>query len=642
MFLIAWCLVRSGTFDHAVAQEGKVPEVIRLPRQTGGALPEGRARPQVSPRNTVNIQEVLAELWHRRRAYLEKNDLAAARKQVDLMRDVVRREGILSAEDMAGAFLAEGNRALEGGNRTRALESFHLASEFFPEEPAAYFGVARTLWSQEKDLAGAFSALGQGVRATLKNPVARSAKLGNLLLVLMLGSAAAAALWCILSALRTARMSQHDLYERRARGLSPAAAQVVAWALWLLPALLWLSGWWLLVYWLALALPYQKRSERSLSALACLCFLLALPVLGWITHQSAVTTDPSVRFLLETARGGVDPERIPVLEKMASSHPSEPFYEFLLAQSYAATGSLEASLQEYRQVQSLDPKHAKAWINSGNLFYSRDQFPNAAQEYSKAIEADPTSALAQYNLSLALQGSLRLEEADAAFRKARELDNSLITSVLASEGGENRREPLEARYSGSEVLELLQKSRRSGMGSDGLRAWLAPLTLAGGMGLLACFVVPWMAPRWGFGRAQRCRKCGQPFCRRCQVGMKREEGYCTACRHLFVLRDPVAPKSRDERERAVASHERWEWISRRLISLILPGAGQIRGGRTFLGVLLLWVACVALAALLLTGRMLAYPGIPVLNSQSLLRAASITFVAGVWLAANTLSFQKRT
>ena len=72
------------------------------------------------------------------------------------------------------------------------------------------------------------------------------------------------------------------------------------------------------------------------------------------------------------------------------------------------------------------------------------------------------------------------------------------------------------------------------------------------------------------------------------------------------------------------------------------GAGQIRGGRTFLGVLLLWVACVAVAALLLTGRMLAYPGIPVLNSQSLLRAASVTFIAGVWLAANTLSFQKRT
>jgi tetratricopeptide (TPR) repeat protein len=637
-----WFLAQAWSSGHALAQTANPPEVIHLPQQTGSAGSGTVARVQPSPRSAVNIQEVLAELWQRRRAYLEKNDLAAARKQVDLMRDVVRREGILSAEDMAGAFLSEGNRALEGGNRTRALESFHLASEFYPEEPAAYFGVARTLWSQERDLTGALSALVHAVRATLKNPVARSARIGNLLLVLMLGSATAATLWCILSALRTARLSQHDLYERRARGLSPAAAQIAAWALWLLPALLWLSGWWLLVYWLALSLPYQKRTERALSALACSCFLVALPVLGWVTHQSSVTTDPSVRFLLETARGGVDPERIPVLEQMASSHPSEPLFHFLLAQTYAATGSLEASLQEYRQVQSLQPNHAKAWINSGNLFYSRDQFSQAAQEYDKAVQSDPTSALAQYDLSLALQGSLRLEEADAAFQKARDLDNSLITSVLASEGGESRREPLEARYSGSEILEQLQKSGSRGREGDRVGAWITPLSLAGGAGLFACLVIPWMAPRWGFGRAQRCLKCGQPFCRRCQVGMKREEGYCTACRHLFVLKDPVAPKSREERERVVASHERWEWISRRLISLILPGAGQIRGGRTLLGVFLLWVACIAVAALLLTGRMLAYPGIPVLNSQSMLRVVSVTFVAGAWLAANTLSFQKRT
>ena len=619
-----------------------MPEIIRLPHEPGVARPGAKSSAQANSRNAVNIQEVLAGLWQRRRAYLEKNDLAAARRQVDLMRDVVRREGILSAEDMAGAFLSEGNRALEGGNRTRALESFHLASEFYPEEPAAYFGVARTLWSQERDFAGSFSAILHGIRATLKNPVARSAKLGNLLLVIMVGSVAAAGLWCILSALRTARVSQHDLFERRARGLSPGAAQIAAWALWLLPALLWLSGWWLLVYWLALALPYQKRGERLLSALACLCFMLALPVLGWVTNQSAVTTDPSVRFLLETARGGIDPERIPVLEQMASSHPSEPLYHFLLAQTYAATGSLEASLQEYRQVQNLEPNLAKAWINSGNLFYSRDQFSQAAQEYARAVQGDPTSAIAQYDFSLALQGTLRLEEADAAFQKARELDNSLITSVLASEGGEHRREPLEARYTGGEILEVLQKSGRAGKASGGFRAWISPLSLAGGMGLLACFVVPWMSPRWGFGRAQRCLKCGQPFCRRCQVGMKREEGYCTACRHLFVLRDPVAPKSREERERAVASHERWEWISRRLISLVLPGAGQIRGGRTVLGVILLWMACVALAALLLTGRMLAYPGISAVNSQTLLRALSVTLIASAWLAANTLSFEKRT
>ena len=626
--------------SHRVwAQESQPPEVIRLPEQSPGASAAPKSTRESPLRTVINSQDILAQLWQRRRAYLERNDLTAARKQVDLMRDVVRREGVFSAEDMAGAFLAEGNRALEAGNRARALESFHLASEFHPGEPGAYYGVARTLWSQEKDLGGAVSALMQGARATLRNPVARNAKVGNVLLVVFFASLATASFWCILTALRTARLSQHDLYESRARGLSPGAAQVAAWGMWLLPALLWFSGWWLLTYWLAWSLPYQKRSERAVSLLACVCFLSFLPGLQWVTHQSQVTTDPAIRFLLETARGGADPERIPVLEQMASAHPAEPLYHFLLAQTYSATGSVEAALQEYRQVQSLQPNLAGAWINSGNLFFARDQFSQAAQEYARAVQSEPASALAQYNLSLALQGSLRLEEADAAFKKARELDNALITTVLSSEGREGTREPLEARYSAEEILQLLQKSAGRRSHGRGLAVWMAPLSLAGGAGVIACLFVPWIARRRGFGRAQRCRKCGQPFCRRCQVGMRREEGYCTACRHLFVLKDPVAPSARTERERMVTSHTRWQWISRRLISLVLPGAGQIGGGRTLLGVVLIWVACLGVATLLLSGRSLAYPGIPVLNSQVFLRTASVICLAGAWLAGNTLDFQ---
>ena len=616
------------------------PEVIHLPPPSQSTPATPGKPPRAATRASLNVQEVLAELWFRRNACLERNDLAAARRQVELMRDVVRREGIFSAEDVAGAFLSDGNRALESRNRTRALESFHLASEFAPDEPGAFFGLARTLWSQEKDLGGALSSVIQGIRATLRNPSARTARLGNILLVMLTGSLGAAVLWSLLCALRTARLSQHDLYERQVRSFSPAAAHAVAWSLWFLPALLWFAGWWLLVYWLALSQPYLKRSERILSVLACLCFLAAVPLVSWITLETAVTTNPTTRFLLEAARGGVDPERIPILEQMASARPREALYHFLLGQTYAATGSTEAALQEYRQVQTLKPDHAKAWINSGSLLYSKQRFAQAAEEYRRAAQSDPHSALAEYNLSLALQALLRLEEADAAFRKARELDNSLITSILASSGTDEQRDPMDAHYTTGEVLEVLQKSGGSSSGTTGWRQWVSPLSLSGALGLLACLVSAWLSSRWGLGRAQKCGKCGQPFCRRCQVGMKREEGLCTACRHLYVLKDPVAPAAREARERLVASHERWEWILRRLVSLCLPGAGQIRGGRTVWGAFLIWVASVGVATLLLTGKSLAYPGIPVLDSTTWVRVAAVVCVAGAWLAANTLAFQK--
>jgi hypothetical protein len=165
------------------------------------------------------------------------------------------------------------------------------------------------------------------------------------------------------------------------------------------------------------------------------------------------------------------------------------------------------------------------------------------------------------------------------------------------------------------------------------------LGAAGLLGILGGILV-WTGPRWGLGTAQKCRKCGRPFCRRCQVGMRREEGYCTPCRHLYLLKDPVAPLARVERERLVAAHDRWQWIARRLVSLVLPGAGQIQGGRTGVGVGVLWTACVGGSVLLLSGKLLAYPAITAAAGGPV-RAAAAGVVAVAWVAANTLAFQRK-
>jgi len=95
-------------------------------------------------------------------------------------------------------------------------------------------------------------------------------------------------------------------------------------------------------------------------------------------------------------------------------------------------------------------------------------------------------------------------------------------------------------------------------------------------------------------------------------------------------------------ERKVAAHERWEWISRRLVSLVLPGAGQIHGGRTLWGAALLWVACTGGAALVLAGRTLAYPGIPVMDATLAVRLLAVGLIALSWLLANSLAFEKRS
>src|SRR5258705_5255705 len=300
------------------------PEVIRLPQPGKEAPPP----PSVKGAHPVpmNVQEVLGELWFRRKGYLEKGDQAAAEKQVLLMRDVIRREGVLNADDIAGAFLVDGVRLLEAGNVPRAIQSIHLACEFAPDRPDTLFAVCRALWVGEHDFWGAATNAAQAVQTLFRNPASRSAYLGSLALVFLAGTLFTAMFWCLSAALRTVRLAHHDFYESRLRSLSERPARTVAWILWLLPALLWLTGWWVLVYWLVLGTAYMRRSERFVSIAACLCFLSVLPTLGWITRESALTTDPAGRFLLELARGGNNPERIPPLERMAAAHPGEPLY----------------------------------------------------------------------------------------------------------------------------------------------------------------------------------------------------------------------------------------------------------------------------------------------------------------------------
>src|SRR5713101_7604210 len=215
------------------------PEVIHLPQPPTPTTQN--ARPEQAPRSaSMNIQEVLGELWFRRKGYLEKGDLAAAGAQVQLMRDVIRREGLLNADDIAGAFLLDGARLLEAGSTQRALQSFHLAKEFAPDRPDPLFAVARALWKGEHDLWGALSAAGQGLGASLRNPVSRVAYLGNFALIALAGTLLTALFWCLVSAFRTARLAQHDLYENRTRSFSETPAQTGAWVLWLLPALVWM------------------------------------------------------------------------------------------------------------------------------------------------------------------------------------------------------------------------------------------------------------------------------------------------------------------------------------------------------------------------------------------------------------------
>ena len=91
--------------------------------------------------------------------------------------------------------------------------------------------------------------------------------------------------------------------------------------------------------------------------------------------------------------------------------------------------------------------------------------------------------------------------------------------------------------------------------------------------------------------AKRCVRCGRPFCHLCKSGREAND-YCTQCVHLFVVGDGLAPETKTRKLYEIDRHDRWSRLIRRSASLLLPGAGDVLGGRPVAGalLLLLWLS----------------------------------------------------
>lgn len=274
-------------------------------------------------------------------------------------------------------------------------------------------------------------------------------------------------------------------------------------------------------------------------------------------------------------------------------------------------------------------------VNLGNLYALRQELALSQTLYRKAVETDPELALAHYNSHLAHLEAFHLEAADQELREARRVDDPLVTSLIAeaaSVGG--KRSPLDTSYTPREIwMRALRLRLEGGLRRDLLSSLAAPVTIAGFAGLILVIFLPGLivAPRRS--AARRCRRCGRPYCRRCQVAIKYPD-VCSQCMHLFILRDGLAPGVKSKKMDEVIRYRRRIFIGARLLSLVLPGSGHVLGGRVLLGIGLLAGWSAAWIGLGLRGRMMVTPEslAPASTPEALLPFLALAFLA--WLAGN--------
>src|SRR6185295_17796528 len=74
-------------------------------------------------------------------------------------------------------------------------------------------------------------------------------------------------------------------------------------------------------------------------------------------------------------------------------------------------------------------------INIGNIFYATGQYSEAITNYRRALDIDPGSFLAYFNLHLAQSEDFRFSAADESLRMARSLDADRVADLLSAASG---------------------------------------------------------------------------------------------------------------------------------------------------------------------------------------------------------------
>jgi tetratricopeptide (TPR) repeat protein len=89
-----------------------------------------------------------------------------------------------------------------------------------------------------------------------------------------------------------------------------------------------------------------------------------------------------------------------------------------LAIAYEYDGKLDLALREYERA-AVGAMRSRARTGQGNVFASREQWPEAEASYRKALKADPDNVFALNNLAwLLAQQNRLLEEAEQLIRHA--------------------------------------------------------------------------------------------------------------------------------------------------------------------------------------------------------------------------------
>jgi Tfp pilus assembly protein PilF len=620
--------------------------LLLAPQAKAGTAPAG-APPAGSAARAPAVGPTFEELWS---TYVDADVAGGAAAAEGALREIrrTRIERNVPSLDTVGLGLVErGVARLDAGQRQEAEDAFRAAVALAPGLPDGHAGLATALLKKGPlGVVPSIEAAASGVSSFLQTGFGTLSARDLATVAALLATFGVAWAVAVALLLRRGGLLLHDLEE----WLGPAQRRSAALALFLVLLLLPVAtfqGWgWLPLWVLALLFVYLGGRERALVGLVMAAALAVGPVVASLDLRLRSEANPLFRAALAAVESAPDRAAIARLEEAVRSDPEDRDLMYLLGGGLRRAGRYGEAAELYRQALVRDPGDAVARNNLANIEFASGGYDSARERYRAGTEpgtAPEVAATAYYNLSLVHLQKFEYQAYNEAKSNADRLAPGLVgdydrwrydTRDYAVVDLGLTPDQVVEKFAGSVGGVAVRNVAAGGKGAsqEGTLAASMANRFAAAVGL--CVLLAFLVARWRGPKAftLHCARCGTAFCRACHLGQV-SGGLCSQCYHLFVVRDGVSGPARNRKMVEVQRAGGRQDMIFRVLSVLSPGAGQVYGGWTLRGAVLL-AAWYGVLGFLVAGRVMPFTEVPRrLSTPWPLAAAGLVLLA-VWAVAN--------
>ncbi len=505
--------------------------------------------------------------------------------------------GLRPSPDVAAAFMAEARMAGSKGDWTSYGRFARYAASFAPHDPAAHLALAELGLKKGGILSGNFlyETIASFV-STFKNLQTRWVALANLAewfrvtLFLLLGIIA------ILLFVKYQALLRHDVREWLGGGDSEWVRIAGLVALFL-PALIFLSGFWWIIYWAGIFLLYAKWPERLVTILTVLLFIAA-GVMSNYSYQNLYLSHllpqaSNIRSYANEIDTSLDGG---LVGHPSTKNPLDKTFATLLSERYILHGSYIKAENLLSTLQKDYPGDAAVANNLGCIYFYENRYQEAIQQFSNALKIQSGMAAAYFNRSIAKNKVFNFTGSQEDQTAARKLDVNLFRAhnLIQSEDWSPILLRISLRQTRGITAKLAAKGRNSlssaiKPGSSWFSMVFQPaFSLWSFLFVLGAMIAVFVKGSGFFAHA--CNKCGQPFCSRCKTSLE-FESFCSQCVHLYIRQDGVSPEAKLKKNYQVEHFRKTRRIRRLVLGLLAPGAAHFLNERHVSAFVLLFLWC---------------------------------------------------